>query len=103
MLWVLPEHDGDFSRRVRLIKHHMARQPGLVHPIWQARFWEHLIRDESDLHRHLDYIHYNPVKHGYVANVADWQDSSFAHLVQRGWYDAKWGSSPLDDKHEFGE
>ena len=49
--------------------------------MWQRRFWEHLIRDEMDLARHLDYIHYNPVKHGYVANVVDWPYSTFHRYV----------------------
>ncbi len=93
LLWHLPEDDGDFSRRVRLIKHHMARQAGLSNPLWQARFWDHLIRDETDFIRHLDYIHYNPVKHGHVERAWDWPDSSFRHFVTRGRYEPDWGVS----------
>ena len=93
LLWQLPDDDGDFSRRVRLIKHHMARQPGLPKPLWQARFWDHRIRDDDDLQRHLDYIHFNPVKHGHAARAIDWADSSFAHFVERGFYNAGWGIS----------
>jgi putative transposase len=61
--------------------------------IWQRRFWEHLIRDEEDLKRHLDYIHYNPVKHGYVNSPCDWTYSSFKQYVKKGFYEMDWGSS----------
>lgn len=54
--------------------------------IWQHRYWEHQIRDEQDFERHCDYIHYNPVKHGYVARVADWPHSSFHRFVENGVY-----------------
>jgi len=91
LLWQLPEHDGDFSLRVRLLKHHMSRRKELSSPIWQKRFWEHLIRDEDDLRRHLDYIHYNPVKHGHVRMAREWADSSFQHFVERGAYAKDWG------------
>ncbi len=59
--------------------------------VWQRRFWEHTIRDENDLYRHLDYIHYNPVKHKYVDNVIDWKYSSFHKFVGTGFYDKNWG------------
>jgi putative transposase len=55
-----------------------------------------MIRDEADWRRHLDYIHYNPVKHGYVASPSDWPHSSFQRCVQRGWYDLEWGRSVPD-------
>jgi hypothetical protein len=51
--------------------------------IWRRRFWEHAIRDEEGLRRHVDYIHYNPVKHGWVSRVADWPYSTFRRYVQR--------------------
>jgi len=66
--------------------------------IWQRRFYEHIIRDENDLHKYLDYIHYNPVKHGYVQNVKDWQFSSFHKFVKLHNYDEGWGSE-ADIKH----
>ncbi len=50
--------------------------------VWQRRFWEHQIRDERDLQRHVDYIHYNPVKHGLVENVEDWPWSSYHRWVR---------------------
>jgi Transposase and inactivated derivatives len=62
--------------------------------IWQRRYWEHVIRDERDYHRHLDYIHFNPVKHGYVRAVKDWPYSSFHRWVKRGLYPADWAASP---------
>ena len=61
--------------------------------VWQRRFWEHLIRDERDLARHYDYIHYNPVKHGLVRCVADWPWSSFHRFVRDGIYDSLWGAN----------
>jgi putative transposase len=58
--------------------------------IWQRRFWEHVILDERDYERQVDYIHYNPVKHGQVARVAAWPYSSFPRYVERGAYDLEW-------------
>lgn len=60
---------------------------------WQKRFWDHVIRDELDLQRHLDYIHYNPVKHGLTMRPEDWPDTSFALWKKRGAYPEKWGWS----------
>ena len=60
--------------------------------IWQRRFWEHVIRNEEDWRRHVDYIHYNPVKHGYAMCPSDWQYSSFSRAVERGWYSQDWGN-----------
>lgn len=61
--------------------------------VWQRRFYEHIIRDEKDLYNHLDYIHYNPVKHGYVNNIKDWKFSSFHKFVELKNYDINWGSA----------
>ncbi|MFA7657898.1 MAG: transposase [Candidatus Gastranaerophilaceae bacterium] len=65
---------------------------------WQRRYWEHTIRDEKDLYNHLDYIHYNPVKHGIAKNVKDWEYSSFDKFVKCGNYEINWGSAE-DVKH----
>lgn len=54
--------------------------------------WEHLIRDDNDYARHVDYVHWNPVKHGYVQRAADWPHSTFHRWVERGVYDRHWGS-----------
>ena len=61
--------------------------------VWQRRFWEHTIRDETDLENHADYIHYNPVKHGLAVRPADWHDSSFHRFQALGHYPIDWGSS----------
>ncbi|NOQ63446.1 MAG: transposase [Methyloprofundus sp.] len=96
-LWRLPEGDADFSKRWMVIKRQFSsglpredtsaskikkREKG----IWQRRFWEHCIRNEDEWRRYMDYIHFNPVKHGYVNNPADWKHSSFAKAVEQGWY-----------------
>jgi putative transposase len=62
--------------------------------LWQRRFWEHQIRDDEDYAKHLDYVHYNPVKHGLVTHAKDWQYSSFHRYVNRGSYEENWGLSP---------
>ena len=61
--------------------------------VWQRRFWEHLIRDELDLQRHIEYIHYNPIKHGYVRSLTDWKNSSFSKYVEAGLYPSNWGEA----------
>jgi putative transposase len=61
--------------------------------LWQRRFWEHTIRDMDDYQRHVEYIHYNPVKHGMVENVSDWQWSSFHRYVKMGLYEMGWGDN----------
>jgi putative transposase len=71
--------------------------------IWQRRFWEHQIRDDNDLQRHVDYIHYNPVKHGYVQRVRDWEYSSFQRYVKQGHYPIDWGGSVYIKSGDFGE
>src|SRR3990167_176199 len=96
-IWRLPEDDGNFSIRWNLLKIYFSiGMSSSVNKrrektIWQRRFWEHLIRDESDLHRCLDYIHYNPVKHGYVTSPCDWASSTFKQHVKQGHYDINWG------------
>ncbi len=105
-LWALPPTDPDFSQRVGRLKvlftHSLQRQRGtpqdlppsrLSHresDVWQRRFWEHTIQDERDFQRHLDYIHYNPVKHGLTTCPHLWAHSSFGCWVQQGAYIADW-------------
>jgi putative transposase len=97
VIWHLPEQDADYSNRWKILKTAFSRQiPGTALPdgsrdLWQPRFWEHAIRDEADYQRHLDYIHYNPVKHGWAAAPRDWPQSSFQRYVRRGWYPQDWG------------
>lgn len=103
-LWCLPQDDADFGKCWGLIKRMVTRELGcrgdLVSlsrrarhegNLWQRRFWEHQIRDETDYQRHLDYLHWNPVKHGYVQHVADWPYSSFHRYVREGVLPADWG------------
>jgi putative transposase len=71
--------------------------------IWQRRYWEHVIRDDADLERHVDYIHYNPIKHGLVSRVIDWPYSSFHRHVERGVLPADWGGDAMDATGRFGE
>jgi putative transposase len=59
--------------------------------IWQHRFWEHLVRDEDDLHRHVDYVHFNPVKHGHVERASDWPHSSIHRHIRQGILAPDWG------------
>jgi len=98
-VWRLPVGDSDYSLRWRLIKHYLATgilastNPRGEKSVWQRRFWEHVIRDEDDWRNHVDYVHYNPVKHGYVMRPGDWRWCSFESAVKRGWYSPDWGAS----------
>ena len=98
-VWTLPENDDDFSVRWHRLKRHFSigidgsTNHRRGKHIWQNRFWEHLIRDEKNLHHCLDYMHYNPVKHGYVAKPSDWKYSTFLQHVKHGHYDMNWGSN----------
>ena len=90
-VWNLPEHDADFSTRWRLIKHFVSRGWQGTGSFWQPRFWEHLIRNEDDWRRHIDYIHYNPVKHGIAVKPEDWEYGSYRKAKAGGWYPEGWG------------
>jgi len=65
--------------------------------LWLRRYWEHQIRDETDFVRHMDYIHYNPVKHGHCRQVSEWPYSTFHRYVEEGVYSLNWGSDGVDD------
>jgi putative transposase len=71
--------------------------------IWQRRYWEHQIRDESDLQRHIDYIHYNPVKHAHVKVASQWPYSSIHRYVRNGWLTSEWGTGERMIEGLFGE
>jgi REP-associated tyrosine transposase len=71
--------------------------------IWQRRYWEHIIRDDADLARHVEYIHYNPVKHELVSRICDWPHSSFHLYVKRGLLPHDWGGDIRDVPGSFGE
>lgn len=104
-IWRLPSDDDDFSTRWRLIKRYFSigMNTSLTKraekKVWQRRFWEHLLRNEKDWRTHMDYIHYNPVKHGYVQSPRDWPYGSFQRAVRQGLYPADWGDNePLSIK-----
>ena len=71
--------------------------------LWQRRFWEHTIRDEGDFERHVDYIHFNPVKHSLVRLVRDWPHSSFHRYVKEGILPDDWAGDAGQDRANFGE
>jgi putative transposase len=114
-LWSLPAGDSDFGSRWMRIKTNFsrwlpasaARSASKVAKrekgIWQRRYWEHVIRDDADFERHVDYIHYNPIKHGLVSRVADWPYSSFHRYVERGILPADWGGDVRGIEGQFGE
>jgi len=111
----LPEGDDDFSLRLRQIKANFSRKLPKIERIsasrkkkqergiWQRRFWEHSIRDDADLKRHMDYIYFNPVKHGWVKRVMDWEYSSFHRDVEQGLYVTAWGGGEVDELMDVGE
>ncbi|WP_230411828.1 REP-associated tyrosine transposase [Denitromonas iodatirespirans] len=96
MVMTLPDGDADYSLRWRQIKGSFTcglQQQGLAtRGVWQSRFWEHTVRDEDDLKRHVDYIHGNPVKHGHVGKPTDWPYSTIHHFIASGRIAANWGT-----------
>jgi putative transposase len=112
-IWTLPEGDSDYSVRWKEIKRLFTRSyldqigPGELQntsrmkrgeaAVWQRRFWEHTIRDEADYTNHLNYIHYNPIKHGLVQRAIHWPWSSFHRYVQMGFYENHWGGGIADN------
>jgi putative transposase len=115
-IWTLPPGDVDYPTRWMLIKAGFSRrvsggeristsrQSKGERGLWQRRYWEHTIRNEEDFRRHVDYIHYNPVKHGHVVRPTDWVYSSIHRYVHEGILPADWGyaTAPVDES-EFGE
>jgi putative transposase len=109
-IWTLPDGDVDYSTRWALIKNSVSRfarvaplSAGAVSPsrikhrdsaIWQRRFYEHAIRDEHDFERHVDHVHFNPVRHGHVESAAAWPFSTFHRYVRAGIYASDWGGTP---------
>ena len=114
-IWQLPPDDARFDLRWRIIKANFSRyleanterSASKIHKrekgIWQRRYWEHQIRDEHDLNPHIDYIHANPIKHGYVTQIKDWPYSSFHRYVRQGVLPIDW-MGQIDNTHVgFGE
>lgn len=116
-IWTLPDGDSDFSTRWSLIKRSVARFTGELKldssarsasackrresTIWQRRFWDHLIRDDQDMERHIDYIHYNPVRHGCVARAIDWPYSSIHRHVAAGLLPSDWAGGVNKEWGDF--
>jgi putative transposase len=105
-IWTLPEGDADFSTRWMMIKRLVSvacrdayrrtdlmsdsKQKHRESTLWQRRFWEHQIRDDDDFSKHVDYVHFNPVKHGLVGSALEWPYSTFHRYVKEGVYPADW-------------
>ena len=114
VVMTFPSADSDFSSRWQRIKGRFTRAvvgEGLPigrsekgeYSLWQRRFWEHTIRDEEDFSRHVDYIHYNPVKHRLVKRVVEWPYSSFHRYVRLGALPQDWAGTIPEDGTGFGE
>lgn len=111
-IWTLPTGDADYSTRWKKVKglfsEHWLKAGGIELPvsasrrargergIWQRRFWEHAALEEADLEARFDYVHYNPVKHGYVKRPWDWPSSTFRRYVSLGHYGKDWGHTEPD-------
>ncbi len=103
-LMQMPENQPNFSKVLQSFKWNYSREYKKLHSIqgslnlWQRRFWDHVIRDEKDLQSHVDYIHYNPVKHGFVQDPIDWENSTYRFWNEKGMYDSDGGrlSEPMD-------
>lgn len=95
---IRPENINEYPKIIGTIKKNFTRLSGLKSTqnknreadVWQRRYWEHSIINENDLNKHIDYIHYNPVKHGLVKTPKDWEYSSFEKFVQKGLYEENW-------------
>jgi putative transposase len=113
-IWRLPDDDADnagrwariksgFCRRLPAVEYRSSvRMARRERGIWQRRFWEHPLRDDVDLQRHIDYTHLNPVKHGHVARVRDWPYSSFHRFVRLGWLSLDWAGERTDTRAPVG-
>jgi len=114
-IWTLPQDDANFALRWKVIKFGFSKRLSVgevrtatqrargERGIWQRRYWEHLIRDEQDYQRHVEYIHFNPVKHGHVGAVKDWPYSSFHRAVREGLYPQDWGGDFAVETGGWGE
>jgi putative transposase len=113
-IWTLPPGDADFAGRWQRVKRRFSEALPAVEArtavmaargergVWQRRYWEHTVRDARDFALHMDYVHFNPVKHGFVSHAADWPLSSFRRCVAAGFYPADWGGGG-EEPAEIGE
>ena len=121
-IWTLPDQDSNFQVRIRLLKRYVtqacsnflyredlntpSRRKRKESTLWQRRYWEHRIRSETDFKHHMDYIHYNPVKHGLSRSPIEWPYTTFHRLISHGVYTADWASDPDNGstgKQDYGE
>ncbi|MBL7479712.1 REP-associated tyrosine transposase [Legionella bononiensis] len=115
MMMVLPEGDKNYPLRLSLIKSSFSIQIAMdenisqsrknkrERGIWQRRYWEHVIRDAQDYEHHINYIHFNPVKHGYVLSPSDWEYSSIHRFIRQGILSESWGCDDDFEQFRFGE
>lgn len=104
---IKPDNINEYPKIIGQIKSYFTKNVNIEYEInnnreatiWQRRYWEHTISDENDLYRHLDYIHFNPVKHGYVKSVKEWMFSSFAKFVKMKYYEPDWCN--FNDTHDI--
>jgi putative transposase len=121
-LWTLPEQDSNFQLRISLLKRFVtqacseflhrdssstaSRRKRNESTIWQRRYWEHKLKTEKDFKHHMDYIHYNPVKHGLGQSPVEWPYSTIHQLIKKGIYAENWACDPDNnskDKQTYGE
>ncbi|MCP4270091.1 MAG: transposase, partial [Candidatus Brocadiaceae bacterium] len=111
-MWTLPVGDADYPMRWSLIKagfsryipNDECRNPSRIakgeRGIWQRSFWEHMVRDQNDFNIHMNYIRFNPVKHGLVTRVKDWPHSTLHRCVREGLYPPDWCGDGMDDAND---
>ena len=114
-IWRLPPGEADYPMRWSLIKSgfsrclekteyiRASRRTKRERGIWQRRYWEHQIRDDNDLERHVNYIHFNPVKHGLVGRAVDWPYSTLHDFIDKGLVTVDWGGGGADTVGVYGE
>jgi putative transposase len=111
-VWTLPLNDQAYASRIRLIKarftKHLLREGVAIaqddrgeYKLWQRRFWEHTVRDDHDFETHVNYVHINPVKHGYAKRPADWAHSTIHRFIANGTVTSNWAVGDVEG--EFGE
>ena len=109
-VWTLPDGDTTYTRRIRLVKArftaHLVKQGVPLnrnkrseYDLWQPRFWEHTVRDERDFEAHVNYVHINPVKHGFVARASDWQHSTIHAYIERGTVSSDWACATSQEQY----
>jgi putative transposase len=105
-LWTLPDNDQNYPLRWRMIKSLFTKRLREVgawssdQSPWQARHWEHTIHDDRDYEMHVNYIHFNPVKHGHAKAPRDWPHSSFHRFVREGLLPVDWACDPGERPNE---